>query len=301
MSDQAPSSAQGQTPTEELVALLDLERIDGNLFRGAQPDSARARVYGGQVAAQALIAGTRTVEADYVVHSLHSYFLLPGDYHVPIIYDVERIRDGRSFATRRVVARQHGRPIYYQTLDFHKPEEGYVHQDEMPSVGAPEDGLDLVELMRSRGNAEADALGKEWAALDVRYLGNSRIGLAPDPAHPARARMWIRVDGALSDDPLEHLAAFTYASDVSLLGATLTAHDASPSRTQMASLDHTIWFHRPFRADAWWLYDQWSPSASGGRGLALGRVFSEDGSLVATVAQEGLIRPIEPRGPVQPA
>lgn len=287
------------TPAQELVALLDLEDIDVDLFRGAQPDSARARVYGGQVAAQALIAGTRTVEPDYVVHSLHSYFLLPGDYQVPIIYDVERIRDGRSFATRRVVARQHGRPIYYQTLDFQRAEEGFAHQDQMPSVGGPADGFDLVDLMRARGNAEADALGKEWAALDVRYLGNSRIGLTPDPQHPAQARMWIRINGELGDDPLVHLAAFTYASDVSLLGASLTAHDASPSRTQMASLDHTIWFHQPFRADAWWLYDQWSPSASGGRGLSLGRIFAEDGTLVATVAQEGLIRPLQEREPVQ--
>lgn len=287
------------TPAQELVALLDLEDIDVDLFRGAQPDSARARVYGGQVAAQALIAGTRTVEPDYVVHSLHSYFLLPGDYQVPIIYDVERIRDGRSFATRRVVARQHGRPIYYQTLDFQRAEEGFEHQDQMPSVGSPADGFDLVDLMRARGNAEADALGKEWAALDVRYLGNSRIGLTPDPQHPAQARMWIRINGELGDDPLVHLAAFTYASDVSLLGASLTAHDASPSRTQMASLDHTIWFHQPFRADAWWLYDQWSPSASGGRGLSLGRIFAEEGTLVATVGQEGLIRPLQEREPVQ--
>ncbi|GEP37308.1 acyl-CoA thioesterase II [Nocardioides psychrotolerans] len=295
MSDATP------TPAQVLVALLDLEDLDVDLFRGAQPDSARARVYGGQVAGQALIAGARTVEPDYVVHSLHSYFLLPGDYQVPIIYDVERIRDGRSFATRRVVARQHGRPIYYQTLDFQRAEEGFVHQDQMPTVGTPDEGFDLVDLMRARGNAEADALGKEWAALDVRYLGNSRIGLTPDPQHPAQARMWIRINGELGDDPLEHLAAFTYASDVSLLGASLTAHDASPSRTQMASLDHTIWFHQPFRADAWWLYDQWSPSASGGRGLSLGRIFTEDGTLVATVAQEGLIRPLKEREPVQPS
>ena len=276
---------------QELVGLLDLETIDQDLFRGSQPDSARARVYGGQVAAQAMIAGARTVEPDYALHSLHSYFLLPGDYQVPIIYDVERIRDGRSFNTRRVVARQHGRPIYYQTLNFQRPEEGYSHQDAMPQVGTPEEGFNLVDLMRARGNDEADALGKEWAALDVRYLGNSRTGLPKDPDHPAQARMWIRIDGELGDDPLEHLALFTYASDVSLLGVSLAAHDANPSTTQMASLDHTIWFHRPFRADEWWLYDQWSPSASGGRGLSLGRVFQQDGTLVATVAQEGLIRP----------
>ena len=277
--------------TQELVDLLDLEYLDVDLFRGRQPDSVRQRVYGGQVAAQALVAAARTVEEDFAVHSLHSYFLLPGDYQVPIIYDVERIRDGRSFLTRRVVARQHGRPIYYQTLNFQRPESGYDHQDAMPPVGSPEDGFNLVDLMREGGNDDADALGKEWAALDVRFLGNSRHGLQKNPNHPAEARMWIRIEGRLSDDPMEHLAAFAYASDVSLLGATLAAHDADPAKTQMASLDHTIWFHRPFRADEWWLYDQWSPSASGARGLAIGRVFQADGTLVATVAQEGLIRP----------
>jgi acyl-CoA thioesterase II len=281
--------------TQELVDLLDLEYLDVDLFRGRQPDSARQRVYGGQVAAQALVAAARTVDEGFAVHSLHSYFLLPGDYQVPIIYDVERIRDGRSFLTRRVMARQHGRPIYYQTLNFQRPEDGFSHQDAMPEVGTPEDGLDLVELMRGRGNEDADALGKEWSALDVRYLGNTRFGLPAEPRHPAQARMWIRVTGALSDDPLEHLAVFTYASDVSLLGASLAAHDVDPTKTMMASLDHTLWFHRPFRVDEWWLYDQWSPSASGGRGLSFGRVFRQDGTLVATAAQEGLIRPRRPR------
>ena len=250
----------------------------------------RQRVYGGQVAAQALVAASRTVDEGFAVHSLHSYFLLPGDYSVPIIYDVERIRDGRSFLTRRVMARQHGRPIYYQTVSFQRAEDGFDHQDAMPEVAPPEEGIDLVDLMREGGNADADALGKEWAALDVRWLGNSRHGLEPDPARPSQARMWIRIQGGLGDDPVEHLATFTYASDVSLLGATLAAHQSNPSNIQMASLDHTIWFHRPFRADEWWLYDQWSPSAGGARGLAIGRVFQADGTLVATVAQEGLIR-----------
>jgi acyl-CoA thioesterase-2 len=285
----------GQNATDELVGLLDLERLDDDLFRGAQPDSRRARVYGGQVAAQAMIAGARTVDPEYMVHSLHSYFLLPGDYQVPIIYDVERIRDGRAFATRRVVARQHGRPIYYQTLNFQRAEDGFSHQDAMPQVGTPEEGFDLVDLMRGRGDEEADALGKEWSALDVRYLGNTRFGLPANPKHPAQARMWVRVNGVLGDDPLEHLAVFTYASDVSLLGASLAAHDVDPTKTMMASLDHTLWFHRPFRADEWWLYDQWSPSASGGRGLSFGKVFRQDGTLVATAAQEGLIRPRRPR------
>jgi acyl-CoA thioesterase-2 len=275
--------------TEQLVSLLDLEQLDTDLFRGKQPDTVRQRVYGGQVAAQALIAATRSVGPEFHVHSLHSYFLLPGDYNVPIIYDVERIRDGKSFATRRVLARQHGRPIYYQSLNFQLIEDGLEHQDAMPDVKGPDEGLNLVELMQERGSD--DGLGKEWAALDVRWLGSSRYGLDPDPLHPSKAQVWIRIDGRLSDDPLEHLAAFTYASDVSLLGATLAAHEVDPNAVQMASLDHTIWFHRPFRADEWWLYDQWSPSAAGARGLSLGRVFTQDGTLVATTAQEGLIRP----------
>ncbi|KRA39260.1 MULTISPECIES: acyl-CoA thioesterase [unclassified Nocardioides] len=276
--------------TRKLVALLDLEQLDTDLFRGTQPETIRQRVYGGQVAAQALIAASRTVPEGFHVHSLHSYFLLAGDYNVPIIYDVERIRDGKSFATRRVLARQHGRPIYYQSLSFQKLEDGLEHQDVMPEVKGPDEGLNLMDLMKERGND--DGLSTEWAALDVRWLGNSAYGLDPDPMHPSRTQVWIRVDGRLTDDPIEHLATFTYASDVSLLGATLAAHpDNGPDKVQMASLDHTIWFHRPFRADEWWLYDQQSPSASGGRGLALGRIFTQDGTLVATVAQEGLIRP----------
>jgi acyl-CoA thioesterase-2 len=189
-----------------------------------------------------------------------------------------------------VVARQHGRPIYYQTANFQKPEDGLEHQDAMPEVVAPEEGLDMVALMKGAGNEDADALAKEWAALDARYVGNSRHGLADDPQRPSRARMWIRVQKGLGDDPRVHLAAFTYASDMSLLGATLAVHDRRPHEIQMASLDHTIWFHRPFRADDWWLYDQHSPAAQGGRGLAFAEVFTQDGRLVASVAQEGLIR-----------
>ena len=277
--------------SQYLVDLLDLEDIDVDLFRGRQADTDRQRVFGGQVAAQALIAGVRTVDPEYVTHSLHSYFLLPGDTAVPIVYDVERIRDGRSFATRRVVARQHGRPIFYLTASFQRAEEGFEHQDVMPDVPAPEQGVDLIELMRANSHDETEALVKEWAALEARHLGTSRHGLPADPERPARARMWIRINGELPDDPVVHLAAFTYASDMSLLGATMAAHDADPAKVQMASLDHTIWFHQPFRADDWWLYDQASPSASGGRGLATARVFTPDGRLVATVAQEGLIRP----------
>lgn len=281
----------GQDAVDELVGLLDLETIDADLFRGQTLDTGRSRVYGGHVAAQALVAGVRTVDPGFHVHSLHSYFLLAGDPKLPIVYDVERIRDGRSFATRRVAARQHGKPIYYLTASFQREEAGYDHQDVMPPASAPEDGLDFMGLMKQRGNAEADQLGREWASLEARWVGNSRHGLPADDQRPSRAQMWLKMAGRLSDDPLEHIAAFTYASDISLLGASLAAHAVPAHRTQMASLDHTIWFHRPIRADEWWLYDQWSPSASGARGLSIGRVFSRDGLLLATVAQEGLIRP----------
>jgi acyl-CoA thioesterase-2 len=278
------------TASRDLVELLDLETLDTNLFRGRQPDTDRQRVFGGQVAAQALVAGTRTVDPAYGAHSLHSYFLRPGDTSVPIVYDVEALRDGRSFATRRVVARQHGRPIYFQTASFQRVEGGLEHQDEMPAVIPPEEGLDIVDLMRRAGNEEADALAKEWASLEARYVGNSGQGLDDDATRPSRARMWIRVADELGDDPQLHLAAFTYASDMSLLGATLAAHDRRPPEVMMASLDHAVWFHRPFRTDEWWLYDQHSPSAQGARGLAFAEVYTRDGTLVASVAQEGLIR-----------
>jgi len=276
----------------ELATLLDLERLEVDLYRGAQARTERQRVFGGQVAAQAVVAATRSVESQFVLHSLHSYFLRPGDTTVPIVYDVERIRDGRSFATRRVSARQHGRPIYYMTANFQIPEPGLEHQDQMPEVPGPEQGMPLVDLARERGPEAAEHWEREWAALDIRYVGITGKGLPEDPEHAARARLWIKVDGMLADDATVQQAAFTYASDLTLLGAALVPHGihiASP-RLQPASLDHTIWFHKPFRADAWWLYDQFSPFAGGARGLALARVFSQSGELVATVAQEGLIR-----------
>lgn len=283
--------ADGVDRTAELVRLLDIETLDVDLHRGSQPVTSRKRVYGGQVAAQALIAALRSVEEGYRVHSLHSYFLLAGDYGVPIVYAVERIRDGRSFLTRRVEARQHGRVIYYQTVSFHRQEDGFDHQDQMPVTPGPEAGADMLDLMRRAGNTEVDSLDNEWGAMEMRFLGSSEHGLERDPAHPAQSRMWMRVRGELPADPTVHLAMFTFASDVSLLGASLAAHPVLPTQVMMASLDHTIWFHRPFKVDAWWLYDQWSPSAQGGRGLSIGRVFTPDGVLVATVAQEGIIRP----------
>ena len=282
----------------ELVELLDIETLDTDLFRGRSPDTDRQRVFGGQVAAQALIAAIRTAEPGLEVHSMHAYFLRPGDTTVPIIYDAERIRDGRSFETRRVVARQHGRPIFYLTANLQRPEEGFDHQDVMPEVPGPDGGLTFAQIaaLRTGDDKAAAEFAKEWAALDTRYLGNTEhpghTRLAEDKERPARAQLWIRVNGDLPDDPDLHVAAFTYASDLTLLGASLVPHDIEIGSPNLmpASLDHTIWFHRPFRADEWWLYDQWSPSASGARGLSLGRVFLADGTLVATLAQEGLIR-----------
>lgn len=277
----------------ELVGLLELEQIDLNLYRGSQPRrTTRQRVFGGQVAAQAVMAAQQTVEDDLVIHSLHSYFLRPGDHEVPIVYDVERTRDGSSFVTRRVLARQHGRPIFQLSCSFQRPEEGLEHQDRQPDVIPPEEAMPIADLVRRRGPEALEEWDREWSALDGRYVGTSAMGLPEDPDHPAKARLWVRIDGDLGADRALQAAAFTYASDLTLLGAALVPHGIGiySSRLQPASLDHSIWFHRPFRADEWWLYDQASPFAGGARGMTTARVFTREGELVATVAQEGLIR-----------
>lgn len=277
---------------EELVELLDLEKLDENLFRGRQPDTDRQRVFGGQVAAQTLLAAGATVEDRFFLHSLHSSFLHHGETDVPIIYDVERLRDSRSFATRRVSARQHGRQIFTMLTSHQVPEDGLFHADAMPSVIAPDQAVSLAGILAKRPSGGDGEWDKEWAALDVRYVGNSRVGLPEDPQHPARAQIWIRIDGELGEDTLLQQAAFAYASDLTLLGSALVPHDLTITSPGLfpASLDHSIWFHQPFRADQWWLYDQISPSASMGRGLVSANVFAESGALLATVAQQGLIR-----------
>ncbi len=282
--------------TDQLLDLLDLETIDLNLFRGRQPDTQMQRVFGGQVAGQALVAAARTVPEEMQVHSLHSYFLRPGDTAVPIIYDVDPVRDGRSFATRRVLARQHGRPIFALTASFQVDEGGFEHQDPFPAgTPSPEEAYDIGAALTASDSPRGQEWAREWAVLDLLHAGDSRPGgsLAGDP-RPARVRYWVKVAGTLPDDPLLHQAALVYFSDLTLLGATLIPHDnlnPSSPEVQAASLDHTVWFHRPFRADEWLLYAQQSPSASHARGLALGQLFSRDGRLVASVAQEGLIRP----------
>lgn len=281
----------------ELVDLLELEPIEVDLFRGRQPTTSLQRVFGGQVAAQALRAAWHSVDdrvdGDRFVHSLHAYFLRGGDPSVPIIYDVERIRDGGSFSTRRVVARQHGRTIFYLTGSFHIDEAGFEHQDVMPDVPGPQDCPSLGELFSQATGRSAERWESEWASLDVRYAGDSGPGGVLDGRErPAQARLWLRAAGELPDDRILNACVLTYASDLTLLGSALVPHGVmiSSSSIQPASLDHAMWFHRAIRADEWMLYDQASPSASGARGFALGRIFGSDGRLVASVAQEGLIR-----------
>ncbi|HET9600785.1 MAG TPA: acyl-CoA thioesterase II [Acidimicrobiales bacterium] len=280
------------SPLEELIRLLDLEVIEVNIFRGLSPDENRQRVFGGQVAGQALVAAARTVDdPGRAVHSLHAYFLRPGDPALPILYEVDRIRDGKSFTTRRVVAIQHGRPIFNLQASFHRTEPGLNHQVPMASgVPRPEELPDFARRMAPY----RESLG-EWyerpRPIDTRYVDTmpaERIG----PQRPEQ-RVWLRADGVLPDDPVLHACVLTYASDMTLIDTTLLPHGISgwsAEGLQLASLDHAMWFHRPFRADEWLLYDQWTPSTSDARGLAMGNIFTEDGHLVATVVQEGLIR-----------
>ena len=279
------------TPLDELVALLDLERIEVDIFRGRQATVALQRVFGGQVAGQALVAAGRTVPVDRPVHSLHAYFLRPGDPGIPIVYEVDRIRDGRSFTTRRVVAVQHGKPIFNLSASFHAEEDGFEHSVAMPEVPGPDGLVTLSELMRPY----AEELGGWFVRprpIDVRYVGDPpRIAREKEHRQP-RSRVWMRADGALPDDPLLHVCAVAYASDMTLLDSTLLAHGKAwdTGDVTVASLDHAMWFHRPFRADRWWLYDQESSWTGAGRGLARGSIFTQDGRLAVSVVQEGLLR-----------
>jgi acyl-CoA thioesterase-2 len=283
------------TAFDELLALLELEQLEVNLFRGLSPDEDRQRVFGGQVAAQALVAAGRTVGDERGVHSLHAFFLRPGDPNVPIVYDVDRIRDGKSFTTRRVVAIQHGRAIFNLAASFQIHESGPDHQDPMPTVPAPDD----VPTFKARIEPYLDRLGPdfvEWLVrerpIDSRPVDEPRW-LDPKP-RPPEQDVWIKANGVLPDDPLLHACVVAYASDLTLLDTAMLPHAVSYSddHYMIASLDHAMWFHRPFRADEWLLYHQRSPSASGARGLAEGSIFCEDGTLAVTVIQEGLIRPL---------
>jgi acyl-CoA thioesterase-2 len=273
-----------------LVDLLDLEDIEVNIFRGKHPEGDRQRTFGGQVAAQALMAAGRTVERGRV-HSLHSYFLRPGDSSAPTLYEVDRIRDGRSFATRRVVAIQHGRAIYNMQASFHEDEVSLEHQMAMPEVPSPES----IEPVHQRVHTESGYV-EEWNnrphPIDQRYIGELPWG--PLHSRQPRQQLWIRADGALPDDPLLHACIVTYASDMNPFEAMLAPHAVRwDNGTFMgASLDHCMWFHHDLRADEWLLYDMDSPVAHGGRSLARGLLFSRDGELKVSIVQEGLTRRI---------
>ena len=279
----------------ELVDLLDLEEIEVGLFRGRQPETALQRVFGGQVLAQALVASTRTVTDDRRLHSMHGYFIRPGRTDLPIVFEVENLRDGRSFSARRAVARQGGAVIFFASSSFHTAEDGIEHADAVPGdVPDPQECPTLSEVLSHASGRPASLWEREWGALEVRYIGDSRPpnGSLMSAEHPARSRVWIKTSGPLGDDPRLHQSALAYASDLTLLSASTIPHGLIIGlNVQAASLDHAMWFHRPFRADQWLLYDQVSPSASSALGLSTARLF-QDGRLVCTVAQEGLIRPL---------
>jgi acyl-CoA thioesterase-2 len=280
-----------QEALDDLVKLLDLEPIEVNIFRGRSPDERRQRVFGGQVAGQALVAATRTVdEPNRHVHSLHAYFLRPGDPTVPILYEVDRIRDGRSFTTRRVVGIQHGKAIFNLQCSFHVSEEGPDHQLEMPAdVPHPEDLPDFKRMMEPYKEQMGDWYDRP-RPIDLRYVTHDPVSRRGKKA--VAQQVWLRADGRLPDDPTLHACIVTYASDMTLLDTTVLPFGWSwdSPGLQMASLDHAMWFHRPFRADEWLLYDQDAISTGASRGLASGSIYRQDGTLAVTVVQEGLAR-----------
>ncbi|MFA1540753.1 acyl-CoA thioesterase II [Actinomadura monticuli] len=276
-----------------LLDLLDLEQIENDIFRGRSPEERRQRVFGGQVAGQALVAAGRTVPANRPVHSLHAYFIRPGDPLVPIVYTVDRVRDGRSFTTRRVTAIQHGKAIFTLSASFQITEDGPSHQADMPDAPAPEtlpDGLERLTPLFGEVGAREFVTRRPF---DIRHATPLTWEAAKDPALATpESKVWLKVDGELPDDPLLHVCLMTYASDMTLLDTVLLNHGLAwgDRRTMGASLDHAMWFHRPFRADDWLLYYQDTPFAGGARGLARGQVFTRSGELVVSVMQEGLVR-----------
>jgi acyl-CoA thioesterase-2 len=284
---------------EQLLSTLDLEQLEHNLFRGRSPQNGWQRVFGGQVVGQALVAADRTVEAeDRLPHSLHAYFLLPGDPKVPIIYEVDRIRDGGSFTTRRVVAIQHGQPIFSMGVSFHKDEPGLDHQIAMPAVPAPETLPSEAELKARLIPNLPEVMRSYWERerpIELRPVDISRY-FSAEKGEPSQY-IWFKANGVLPDNFRLHQCVLAYASDFSLLDTALIAHGRVmfDPRLMLASLDHAVWFHRHFRADEWLLYAQDSPSAQAARAFCRGSIFARDGRLVASVTQEGLIREKTPR------
>lgn len=276
----------------ELLEILDLEPLERNLFRGRSPQVGWQRVFGGQVIGQALVAAIRTVE-ERPVHSLHGYFMRPGDPTVPIIYEVERIRDGGSFSTRRVVAIQHGHAIFSMAASFHRQEDGLEHQMAMPAAPMPEDLPSEQDLKEKYLAVAPDNVRAYWERdRPIVLLPTDFRHYVTKDKLPPRQQVWVRTTGALPDDPAIHAAVLAYASDMTLLDTALFAHGRAvfDKDLQLASLDHSMWFHRPFRADDWLLYDQDSPTTFGGRGFCRGGLYTRDGALVVSTAQEGLTR-----------
>ncbi len=276
-----------------MLSILDLERIEENLFRGISPDTGWQRVYGGQVIGQALTAASRTVDKQRRCHSLHGYFMRPGDPAVPIVYEVDRIRDGGSFTTRRVVAIQHGAAIFSMSASFQTQEPGFEHFMDMPKVPAAESLPNGIELAEKLGDRVPEGIRRYWRRerpIELRpvnldhYVSDRKL----DPVQ----QVWFRATAPLPDDPTVQEAVLAYASDMTLLDTSLFAHGRAvfDPAIQVASLDHALWFHRPFDMAQWHLYAQDSPNASGARGFTRGSIYSSDGQLVASVAQEGLIR-----------
>lgn len=282
------------TPLARLIRLLDVEAIEVDLYRGANTDAGWVRVYGGQVVAQALAAAQRTVPDDRSVHSLHSYFIRPGEPRFPILYRVERERDGTSFTTRRVTAIQHGRAIFSLAASFQVREAGFAHQDPMPAVAGPEGLLNEAELHALNESRIPEPWRSMWGSRDRPFEFRPVAPLDPfrPMALPPVAHNWFRADGEVPSSPAVRAALFAYATDMTLLDTCLLPHAVSwtDPKLQAASLDHAIWFHAEPDPGQWHLFDQHSPAAGGGRGLNLGRIFQQDGRLVATVVQEGLIR-----------
>lgn len=286
------------TPTADLLALLDLEPLEVNIYRGSNRDVGTGRVFGGQVFAQALVAARRTVEGEREAHSVHGYFILPGDLTAPIVYFVDRLRDGNSFTTRRVTAIQHGQAIFNLSASFHVHEPGLEHQQEMPEAVPPEELAPELSLIREMADRIPESLRPvltQDRPIDFRPV------VPNDPfrpeVRPATRQVWFRAIGPLPDDTLTHQAVLAYASDYGLLPTALGPHGVAfrTKGLQMASLDHSLWMHRPFRADEWLLYVMDSPAAAGARGFVRGSIYTRAGALVASVAQEGLMRVRTPK------
>jgi len=276
----------------DLLKVLQLERLELNLFRGVSRDLGMPQVFGGQVLGQALFAASATVDADRTAHSLHAYFLLPGDVNAPIVYEVDRSRDGGSFSSRRVVAIQHGQPIFHMSASFQVEQSGLDHQSPMPAVPDPETLPDIRELVAQSTSVPAEL--KRWFAvplpIEFRAVNPHRL-MSADVDEPS-TQFWFRAVDALPDDVVLHRSVLAFASDFYLLRTATQPHGIPfPSaRLRLATIDHAMWFHRPLRVDDWLLYCIDSPSASGSRGLSRGTIFDRTGRLVASVAQEGLVR-----------